>query len=99
MNPPETQAYHLVHANVASARAPLDAPLMQDFVALIDEINRLASIAPGFIAQPVLPDAGAVFTPPLLLNVSIWQSTESLDAFTHRDEHAAALERRAEWFH
>ena len=31
---------------------------MQDFVALIDEINRLASIAPGFVSQPVLPDGG-----------------------------------------
>jgi len=93
-----TSDYHLVHANVAHARAPLDSPLMADFVAQVEEINSLARSAAGFVAQPTLPDEGAVYTAPLLLNVSIWESIESLDAFTHQGKHAAALERRGEWF-
>src|SRR5262249_13070198 len=52
----------------------------------------------GFVAQPTLPDEGAVYTVPFLLNVSIWESIESLDAFTHQGKHASMLERRAEWF-
>jgi hypothetical protein len=90
--------YHLVHANVAHARAPLDSPLMADFVAQVEEINALARHAPGFVAQPTPRDEGAIYAAPLLLNVSIWESLESLDAFTHQGKHAAALERRGEWF-
>src|SRR6266851_977254 len=98
MDQSNTSGYHLVHANVAHARAQLDSPLMAGFVAQVEEINSLARGASGFVAQPTLPDEGAVYTAPLLLNVSIWESIESLDAFTHQGKHAAALERRAEWF-
>jgi hypothetical protein len=71
---------------------------MADFVAQVEEINALARSAAGFIAQPTLPDEGSVYRALLLLNVSIWESMESLDAFTHQGKHAAALERRGEWF-
>jgi hypothetical protein len=98
MGPSNASGYHLVHANVARARAPLDSPLMADFVAQVEEINSLARRAAGFVAQPTPPDEGAVYTAPLLLNVSVWESVESLDAFTHQGKHAAALERRGEWF-
>jgi hypothetical protein len=90
--------YQLVHANVAHARAPLDSPLMADFAAQVEELNSLARSAAGFVAQPTLPDEGSVYLAPLLLNVSIWESIESLDAFTHQGKHAEALERRGEWF-
>jgi hypothetical protein len=98
MNQSTTNDCHLVHANVAHARARLDSPIMAGFVSQVDEINSLARSAAGFVAQPTLPDEGAVYTAPLLLNVSIWESIESLDAFTHQGKHAAALERRGEWF-
>jgi len=98
MNPPDTAAYHLVHANVAHARAPLDSPVMAGFVAQVEEINALARRAAGFVAQPAVPDEGAVFAAPFLLNVSLWESVAHLDAFTHQGRHARALEQRAEWF-
>src|SRR5438874_1188185 len=98
MNPSNTSDYQLVHANVARARAPLDSRLLADFAAQVEEINALARRAAGFVAQPTLPDEGSVYRAPLLLNVSIWESIESLDAFTHQGKHAAALERRGEWF-
>jgi hypothetical protein len=98
MNPSNTSNHHLVHANVAHAIAPLDSPVMAEFVSQIDEINALARRAAGFVAQPTLPDEGAIYTAPFLLNVSIWESLESLDAFTHQGKHASALERRGEWF-
>jgi hypothetical protein len=98
MSPSSAGAYHLVHANVARARAPLDSPLMASFVAQVEEINALARHAAGFVAQPTPSDEGAVYAAPLLLNVSVWESVESLDAFTHQGKHAEALERREEWF-
>jgi catechol 2,3-dioxygenase-like lactoylglutathione lyase family enzyme len=91
--------YHLVHANVALAKGPLDSPAMSGFVSQVDEINALARRAAGFIAQPQLPDEGDLFPFPFLVNVSVWESVESLDAFTHQGKHATMLERRGEWFH
>ena len=90
--------YYLIHANIATMRAPFDDPLMADFVAMADEIDALAHASPGFVAQPTPPDEGAVFRGKTLLNLSIWESVESLDLFTHHGEHARVLERRAEWF-
>jgi catechol 2,3-dioxygenase-like lactoylglutathione lyase family enzyme len=99
MNESNPSTYHLVHANVAHARAPLDSPLMADFIGQVDEINSLARSAPGFVAQPTPPDEGVWFAAPFLVNVSLWESIESLDAFTHQGKHASALERRGDWFH
>jgi catechol 2,3-dioxygenase-like lactoylglutathione lyase family enzyme len=90
--------YHLVHANVAHAKGPLDSPVMTGFISQVDEINSLARRAMGFVAQPQLPDEGDVYRAPFLVNVSVWESVESLDAFTHQGEHGAMLERRGEWF-
>src|SRR5947208_15596801 len=98
MRPSGTSDYHLVHANVAHARAPLDSPVMAGFVAQVEEVNALARSAPGFVAQPTPPDEGTVYKAPFLLNVSVWESLESLDTFTYQGKHASALERRGEWF-
>lgn len=89
---------HLIHANVAIMRAPFDDPRMAGFVQQIDEINALAHASPGFVAQPAPTDEGEVFTGGALLNLSVWETIESLDRFTHQGQHALALERRAEWF-
>ena len=90
--------HHLIHANIAIMRAPLDDPRMVDFLALADKIDALAQAAPGFVAQTAPPDEGAVYTGNTLLNLSIWESVEHLKQFTYAGQHARALERRAEWF-
>lgn len=56
--------YQLVHANIATPRAPLDDPLMKGFVKRIDEIDYLAQGWHGFIAQPTLLDEGAIYSEP-----------------------------------
>jgi len=90
--------YKLVHANVAHARAPLDDDIMMGFTAMVDEINRLASRAPGFISEPTLSDEGTVYQPPFLLNVSLWNSIRNLKEFVYQGKHAMALEHREQWF-
>lgn len=90
--------YHLIHANLAHARASLDDPIMKDFIDRVDEIDALAGGWPGFIAQPALPDEGEIYTEPYLLNVSIWESVDNLRDFTHDSKHEELLARRAEWF-
>jgi hypothetical protein len=90
--------YHLIHANVAEMLAPLDHPVMSGFVDRIDEIDALAHATPGFVAQPTPPDEGSVFTDNTLLNLSIWETVESLYNFTYQGKHAQVYEQRAEWF-
>src|SRR5688572_15639635 len=94
----KTKTLHLVHANVALARGPLYSEVMREFVHQVDEINRIAHSSPGFIAQPTPPDSGEIFKGNFLLNVSIWDSVESLAAFSHSGKHAKALDDRAKWF-
>jgi hypothetical protein len=89
---------HLVHANVGLGRGSLDDEIMSEFVQQVDEINQIACSSPGFIAQPTPPDAGEVFKGNLLLNISIWESVDSLSAFSHSGKHAKALDNRAKWF-
>jgi len=93
-----SKTYHLVHANIAVGRAPLDHPTMKGFVDLADRIDEIAMNSTGFVSQPTPPDAGSVFKAPAMLNLSVWESVESIRKFTFGGEHAAALERRAEWF-
>jgi hypothetical protein len=91
--------YHLVHANIAIMRAPWDDPRMADFVAKMDEIDTLAQGSPGYVSQPTPVDEGSVYSGRSMLNLSIWESVESLEQFTYGGEHGLMLERRAEWFH
>jgi hypothetical protein len=60
--------YHLVHANVARMRAPLDDQLMA--------IDALAQNSPGSVAQPTPADEGVAYKDDVLLNMSIWESVE-----------------------
>jgi hypothetical protein len=91
-------SYHLVHANLSRARADLDDPQMKGFVDHVDEIDELAHQSPGFVAQPILPDEGSVYTGRTLLNVSVWESVEQLRRFTYSGRHSEFLDRRKEWF-
>jgi heme-degrading monooxygenase HmoA len=90
--------YYLVHANIAVARAPLDDPLMEDFLQMADEVDEIARNSPGFVSQPAPDDEGSIFTGKRLLNLSIWDSVESLMDFTHSGQHGQALKRREDWF-
>lgn len=41
--------YHLAQLNIAVLKAPLDSPILADFVANLDRINALAESSEGFI--------------------------------------------------
>jgi hypothetical protein len=87
-----SENHHLVHANVALARGPLDSEVMREFVEQVDEINGVAHLSPGFICQPTPPDIGTIFKGDFLLNVSVWESIETLRAFSCSGKHAEALD-------
>lgn len=51
--------YVLAQVNVARLRAPLDSPLLADFVAGLDPVNATADAAPGFIWRLQTEDGNA----------------------------------------
>jgi len=96
-------AWHLGQLNVARLLHPIDDPATAQFVAALEPINRLAEASPGFVwrLQDESGDATAidVFGDPLLIvNMSVWESIESLRDFTYHTNHRTVLRRRAEWF-
>jgi len=94
--------YHLAQLNIARLCAPLDSPELADFVALLPEINGAAERSAGYVwrLQDESGDATALrpFEPDVIVNLTVWESVESLRAFTYRSGHLEPLRRRREWF-
>ncbi len=96
--------HHLAQINVARLLAPVDAPATAEFVAALDPVNARADRAPGFVWRLQTEQGNATsvraFDDPLVIvNMSVWESIEALEAFAFRDEgHRAVLRRRREWF-
>lgn len=95
-------AYQLAQVNIARMKAPLESPLMADFVANLDRINALAEQSPGFIwrLKDEHNDATRIrpFGDDVLVNMSVWQDLESLKTYAFRSDHTEIMRRRREWF-
>ncbi len=93
---------HLAQVNLAYARASQDDPLLADFIAHLDAINALAETSPGFIWRYLSdtrdPAQRELNDPRVLFNLSLWDSIESLHAFTYRSNHARVFAARRKWF-
>jgi hypothetical protein len=96
--------YHLAEINIGRLRAPVDDPMIAEFVANLDRINALADASPGFVwrltgegndATDIKPDPTDAL---IALNLSVWESPEALGAFVYRSDHVGVMRRRAEWF-
>lgn len=94
--------FHLAQLNIAKLKYHFDDPELSDFVARLDDINALADAAPGFVwrLQTEAGDATAIdyFGPDYLVNMSLWQTVESLRDYAFRSAHKAVMARRREWF-
>ena len=94
--------YQLAQLNIATMLAPIDSPQLKDFVDNLDQINSLAEEAPGFVWR-LQSDAGdaTAFRPlgdDVLVNMSVWDSLESLHHYVYNSDHAKIMSRRREWF-
>jgi len=95
---------HLAQLNIAHAIAPMDSPIMVDFVNNTDRINALAEKSPGFIWR-LTDDQGEnaysiqVFDDPAMLtNMSVWKDRESLFNYVYSTDHVEIFKRKKEWF-
>lgn len=95
--------YQLAQINIAKAVAPLDDPRMKGFVDQLDYINEVADESPGFVWRLQTEDGNAtsltVFDDPLVIvNMSVWESLESLKAYVYFNEHVEVFKKRSNWF-
>jgi hypothetical protein len=95
-------AFHLAQCNVVKLKGPLDSPQVAGFVAALDPINALADAAPGFVWRLKTEDGDAtsirVFDDDqILLNMSVWESIETLKDYVYRSAHKEVLHRRRLW--
>jgi hypothetical protein len=99
-----TEQWHLAQINIAQMIGnTINDPVMEKFVAQLDEINALAEGSPGFVWR--LKDDGnnaTAFNPynddRIIINMSVWRSLEDLMTFVFRGRHAEVLRSRREWF-
>ena len=95
--------FQLAQINVAKAVAEMETEVMHGFVSRLEEINALADHAPGFVWRLQSEEGDAtsisVFDDALLLvNISVWDSIESLKAFVYRSVHVELIQDREAWF-
>lgn len=97
-------SYHLAQANIGRFRAPLETDVMEGFRNQLDPINSLADRSPGFIWRLQTEDGNATAIRPyagddlMAINMSVWESLESLQHFVYKTSHVESLRARKQWF-
>ena len=96
--------YHLAQVNIALAKGEMDTELMNGFVSRLDEINAMADNAEGFVWRLQTDDGDStairIFDKPLLLvNMSVWESVDTLKNFVYTSAHVELIRDRQAWFH
>ena len=101
-------SYLLAQVNIGRLRAPIDSPVLADFVAALDPVNAAADAAPGFVWRLQTEDGNATAvrafewdagdSAGVIINMSVWESVEALADFVYSPGHRRVLRRRREWF-
>ena len=95
--------YELAQVNIGRILAPMDSPVMADFVANLDRINALAESSPGFLWR-LKDDANnataiRVYDDDfMIVNMSVWENIETLNHYVYHSLHVEIFKRRREWF-
>jgi hypothetical protein len=89
--------------NVGRLLAPTDSPVVEGFMNALAEINALAERSPGFVwrLQSDSGNATDILTsddPLFIVNMSVWESLDTLRDYVYKTAHVEYLRRRREWF-
>jgi len=94
---------HLAQVNAASLRHPVDDPRLAGFRAVVERVNRLADVTPGFVWRD--PEAHRGLDRPAaasgelltVVNLSVWEDYEALHRFVYHGPHGQLVRRQREW--
>lgn len=97
--------YQLAEINVARMKGvTIDDPIMKEFVDNLDKVNTLAENSEGFVWRLKDDNNNATSLNPyddeqVIINISVWDSIETLEQYVFKTFHSEFLKRRKEWFH
>ncbi len=96
---------HIAELNVGKLLYPVDDPRLADFVDNLGRVNAMAERMPGFvwrltgeIRDDHALDVHGLSDPTLVVNMSVWETVEQLEAFVWKTVHQRFYNRKAEWF-
>ena len=95
--------YHIAQINIARMLAPIEDPIMQDFVTQLPPINALAEESPGFVwrLQSESGDATSIKVyddDMVIINLTVWKDVESLRQYVYKSAHSGVMRDRRRWF-
>ncbi|HTE32113.1 MAG TPA: DUF3291 domain-containing protein [Chryseolinea sp.] len=95
--------YYLAQVNIAKMVAPINDPVMAEFVANLDRINSLAESSEGFVWRLKDDTNNATSIKVydddfIIVNMSVWTSVQYLVSYVYNSAHAEIFKRRQEWF-
>lgn len=96
-------AFQLAQLNIALPVEPLTSARLAGFVELLGPVNALADAAPGFVWRLQTEDGDATAVrgfgdDQLIVNLTVWESLETLADFVFGGFHLEVMRRRREWF-
>ena len=97
--------YQLAEINIARMKGVnIDDPIMKEFVDNLDVVNELAENSEGFVWRLKEDNNNATSLNPyddeqVIINISVWESVETLEQYVFKTFHSEFLKRRKEWFH
>ena len=97
--------YQLAEINIARMKGVnIDDPIMKEFVDNLDAINDLAEASEGFVWRFKDEDTNnTAYLDPyqdeqIIVNISVWESVETLKDYVYKTFHSEFLRRRKDWF-
>jgi hypothetical protein len=95
---------HLAQLNISRMLSDtIDDPIMADFVAQLDTINKLGESSKGFVWRLKDEGGNATHINPfdderVIVNLTVWESIEDLMNFAFKTAHAVVMKDRNKWF-
>lgn len=97
--------YQLAEINIARMKGvDINDPIMKEFVDNLVVVNTLAENSEGFVWRLKDEESSnsTAFNPyndeQVIINVSVWESIETLENYVFKTFHTDFLKRRKEWF-
>ena len=95
--------FHIAQINIGRIKAPLEDRMMAGFVGRLDELNALADASPGFVWRLQTGEGNATYFRPydddrILMNMSVWETVDTLRNYVYHTVHAELLRQRHNWF-
>lgn len=99
----QTNGYHLAQVNIARMVAPLDNPVMTEFVDNLDRINALAESSPGYVWRLKGDGNDATSLRPyddemIIVNLTVWKTVEDLQQYVYHTAHTEIMRKRKQFF-